>query len=134
MAHCSKRWREAYIDAQALSYQGRSGRLAIVDSPELYDFLRKSFRIPFAAWIGLRYMCSTYDLRWVNGKNQDRTMQIWSRQWMYNPNIHCGTVNLPYMPVWLTPGFQLQAAGYEKGAWYYFVEYPVQVQSTDRRP
>lgn len=49
-------------------YKGRRGRLAIVNSKELNDFLRDKFKPDRPTWIGLRYNCKYRKFIWVDGR------------------------------------------------------------------
>ena len=50
-------WQNTRKLAAQRVYRGLRGRLAVVDSPELSAFLRKTFDPRGNAWIGLRYFC-----------------------------------------------------------------------------
>ena len=58
----AKNWRVSSGLSAKRGFKGRQGRLAIVDSQEVHEFLRDTFRPDPSSWIGLRYFCGTTSL------------------------------------------------------------------------
>lgn len=128
------RWWYARLAARRRVWKGVHGRLAVVKNRQVHDFLRRTFRSPFQAWIGLRYMCSFNTLIWVTGEIQKRSaFSYWARVWnRYVPRRPgdgkpmCGGTR-GYWPVDYYPvasGFQWHANGMNKVFRSFFVEYP----------
>jgi len=61
-------WNTARKIARQRLYKGRRGRLAVVKSKAINDFLRDSFKLDVVAWIGLRYICKYNKFMWVTGE------------------------------------------------------------------
>ena len=127
-------WYKAMQLATKRVYKGAPGRLAVVNSTELSNFLRRTFRADEKAWIGLRYWCRFNKLQWITGeflKPGDFTN--WDPQWYHDGGIHGGTKRphcagkaSEYWPVHYWPvvdGFGWNANGQRKEARSYFVEY-----------
>jgi hypothetical protein len=118
-------WEKADELARSRLFRGVPGRLAVVKSRSVEDFLINTFHPRNFAFIGLRYFCRYKKLLWVTGEVHPRTAyKNWHAKW-YRTGIFCE--NAGYMPVYLTPnlkGPRWQAAGPAKYADYYFVEYP----------
>lgn len=125
-------WREARARAATFSYKGRKGRLAIVDTGELYAWLLETFNLRARSqkgytWIGLRYLCPTRDLLWVTGQEHPPSgFAAWDTPWHREDGIRCSTVpRLPYMGVFIAgERSRWQATGYRKRYRNYFIEYP----------
>ncbi len=62
----AKNWRVSSGLAAKRGFKGRQGRLAIVDSQEVHEFLRDTFRPDRSSWIGLRYFCG-YNKPFLSG-------------------------------------------------------------------
>ena len=75
-------WRHVRPAANKRTYKGIRGRLAVIKSRATHEFLRKNLGIPFNAWIGLRYHCSSGKLVWVTGEILRRGVdfEIWHRK------------------------------------------------------
>src|SRR5919106_5250359 len=98
-------WAEAKELAESRVYNGNRGRLAVVTSRLVNDFLRDTFgfAIDGATWIGLRYWCEYRKLQWVTGEIHSRTAYSnWHPRWNRNPSIECGRNRISYMPVFYT--------------------------------
>lgn len=128
-------WYFAVTRASERYYNGRRGRLAVVDSKALNDWLAKTFHPRQITWIGLRYWCKYNKLQWENGTfwkrgdyaNWDR---VWARASTQPPRgtarPRCKGKNW-FWPVhyWgIQHGFHWNANGYRKEGHAYFVEYP----------
>lgn len=132
--HMAYTWLEAERDAQRTTIKGRRGRLAMVDSLHVHEFLELTFRPDTPAWIGLRYMCGPRTLEDAEGNNVNRLrFRAWARWWHQDPAI-CQIVPAlhhvepgDFMPVAYSPiakGFQWFGMGRNKTYDAYFVEYP----------
>jgi hypothetical protein len=131
-------WDRARIEAQRRSYKGVRGRLAIVDSRALDNFLFETFRPENIAWIGLRYWCEYNKLMTSENEIYARTRYAnWSRQWAtagggaFNPSQPRCSKDRNYWPVhyWGTKhgghAGRWNANGMIKEGHEYFVEYVV---------
>ena len=121
-------WKATRKRVSHRSYKGIPGRLAVVKTKRIHEFLNKNFKIT-EAWIGLRYYCSSKKLFWVTGEVLKRgtDFEIWHRQWYRNPEVRCSTKGIPYMPVYYKrQGLRVlwQASGPNKGLHGYIIEYP----------
>lgn len=126
-------WIQAAERATEMTYKGRRGRLAIIDTPDLQAWVMKHFNFRSRlrnyggdTLIGLRYMCDSRKLVWVNGKEHPRTaFSFWDVPWYRNENIRCGLLPLPYMGVYIHgETSRWKASGYQKAYPHYLVEYP----------
>ena len=130
-------WIQAKRVAESLRYKGERGRLAVVDSPQVHQFLVENFDLKEETWIGLRFWCKYRQLQWVNGKVHRRdAFNHWDSRWYRyqgaaDPNLGwcrtAGTVAAGFMPVYYLPrkkGYRWQAVGADKGFRSYLVEYP----------
>ncbi|MEX2481062.1 MAG: C-type lectin domain-containing protein [Gammaproteobacteria bacterium] len=128
-------WHNAYLRARTLTHNGVPGRLAIIPSRSVNDFLRDSFRPKRAVWIGLQYYCHLQKLVWVDGKELSRfEYQNWGPRWNIDggsPNaLHssqCESGTAAYNPVhyWsVKSGFYWNANGKAKHFADMFVEFP----------
>ncbi|MGB8275853.1 MAG: C-type lectin domain-containing protein [Alphaproteobacteria bacterium] len=125
-------WHEAIKLAAKRVFKGVRGRLAVVKTQEVNDFLRDTFDPEAPPWIGLRYFCKYNKLLWVTGEVQPATAYSnWASPWNLNgwpghgDPAMCGW--LGYLPVhyWVPNyGFQWNANGQNKEFPRYFVEYP----------
>ena len=86
------KWKIVRAAANKRIYKGIRGRLAVIKTRATHEFLRKNLGIPFDAWIGLRYHCSTGKLVWVTGEILRRGVdfEIWHSRWYYDPTNYCG--------------------------------------------
>lgn len=84
-------WPVARAAVNKRIYKGIRGRLAVVKTRATHNFLRKNLGIPFDAWIGLRYHCSTRKLVWVTGETLRRgvDLEVWHRQFYYEGRNVC---------------------------------------------
>ncbi len=126
--HKKPHWKTAYSRAARLSYQGRRGRLAIVNDTKTLEFIRKKFEFREEAWIGLRFYCKVRKLIWVNGQPEPlHNRRLWHAQWYRNPLIKCGKLTTGhYMPVYLTSEASGQAYWQASGPSKFFVSYLVE--------
>ncbi len=86
-----RNWRTARTAVNKRIYKGLRGRLAVIKTRATHEFLRKNLGIPFNAWIGLRYHCSSGKLVWVTGEILRRGVdfEIWHRQLYYEGQNFC---------------------------------------------
>jgi hypothetical protein len=121
-------WDQIAKQAQRLTFKGVRGRLAIVDSLEIHQFLQQTFR-PNGyqyMWIGLQYHCRARKLQWSDGRTYQRgSFQAWDRQWKQDVYF-CGDTADPndWAPVAYSPQGTWIAKGRHKGYEWYYVEYP----------
>jgi hypothetical protein len=127
----NREWKEVKADAETHQYKGVQGRLAIVDSAEVHNFLLLKFRADKKTWIGMEYMCQNRVLIDSTGKRMDGlTFQAWAREWKldgYACNSGTMAKELEYMPLAYTEvreGFRWTGWGVAKRFDAYFIEYP----------
>lgn len=123
-------WTGSARDVGTLVYEGVHGRLAIIDSLEVHEFLLRTFHLGIynPAWIGLRYLCSKKQLQWVDGRLwKPGEFQAWNTPFTQDP-FFCSGVNDPsdwagvhYTP---PPNFMWMATGSGKGFEFAIVEFP----------
>ncbi|WP_168190280.1 C-type lectin domain-containing protein [Luteithermobacter gelatinilyticus] len=118
-------WQKAQIESQDLYYKGAQGRLAIIDRPEIHQFIISRFRLPGPTWIGLQYFCRSKQLKWVDNSDASKAkFSAWHTDWA-NTQVRCADKG--YMPVAyvIEKGYppRWQASGPHKGYQYYLVEY-----------
>lgn len=78
-------WPESLEEAQTQFYKGVRGRLAVINTPEVHEFVMRNFDVSREMWIGLRYWCEFRLLEWVGLRpfspgDTDR-FQAWHPQW-----------------------------------------------------
>jgi len=127
-------WSNARKLARSRFYKGVRGRLAVVKSQSVNDFLRQTFKPDEKTWIGLRYWCAYNKLQWVTGEFHPLTAYAnWDRIWRHDGGTYGGnkepTCNefFNYWPVHYWPvqnGFRWNANGTHKEFKAFFVEYP----------
>lgn len=123
-------WSGASEIATASQFNGVPGRLAVVNTAEIHDFLLKNFRIQRQeVWIGLQVMCENNLPVWVDGSViEGDGFAVWDlEKWYRNPNINCNVSRIPYMGVYYKPPpgfFRWQAAGWAKRFSGMMIEYP----------
>jgi hypothetical protein len=116
--------------AAGRSYKGTPGRLAIVRNQDTHLFIMQNLRPNADTWIGLRYLCKTHELKWVNGESLKKgQFQAWHQTWDQSGVAGCvrGGGETDWMPVAYTPagqGFRWIAKGGKKIYVAYLVEYP----------
>ena len=66
-------WAMADKQAATREYKGVHGRLAIVDTVEVHEFLERTFHTPCETWIGLRYWCGPQKLQRQDSPNYNQT-------------------------------------------------------------
>ena len=122
-------WRTVRAAVNKRIYKGIRGRLAVIRTRATHEFLRKNLGIPFDAWIGLRYHCSTGKLVWVTGEILKRGVdfEIWHSRWNYDPTNYC-RVGSKYLVVFYMgmEGSYLywRASGPSHGLTGALIEYP----------
>lgn len=116
-------WANARAAAGRKSYKGRRGRLAKIDNPAVHQFIGQELPRRGNAFIGLRFVCSTRQLVWLDGSTHQNGFAPWSRVW-YRAVDNCATSRVPFMPVMYTPQNRWTAQGPAKFLDYYIVEYP----------
>ena len=117
-------WARARAAAGRKTYKGRRGRLARIDSPSVHEFIGQELPLRGRAFIGLRFVCSTRKLIWLDGSRHQNGFAPWGRVW-YRTLDNCANSNVPYMAVMYTPQKRWQAQGPAKFLNYYIVEFPV---------
>jgi hypothetical protein len=121
-------WLTANAEARSREYKGIHGRLAVVDSLEIHEFLERTFHPNVDVWIGLRYWCQKKTLEWSNGRTAKRSFQAWDVNWQQDIYAcKSGDKNTDFMPVAYTPtdkGFRWIGKGRHKEYFAYFVEFP----------
>jgi len=126
-------WYQAEQNAESRVFKGVHGRLAVVDSLEVHEFLLMTFHSEFESWIGLRYWCDRHKLEWSDGRFlEPGSFQAWDSAWMREGKTCSGAAmpNNPeqYMPVAYNPiskgPFRWIAKGWYKGYFSYFIEFP----------
>ena len=125
-------WQTAKRIAEGLDFKGTRGRLAIIESPKVHNFLYRNFITDEESWIGLRYWCTYRKLQWVDGTvAQPGDFGAWSPTWYRTDGTRpCeagATKATGYMSVYVRArqnGFKWQAVGSGKKFYLYFVEYP----------
>ncbi len=132
-------WQVARRLAASRMHNGVRGRLAVVRSQHIADFLRETFRPDHAAWIGLRYWCRFNKLQWVTGEFYKRgEYSDWRGTWNVSggrpggPRVSsCSKRRYEYWPVhyWsMQDGFYWNANGTQKNLYAFFLEYPAESQ------
>ncbi|WP_281300077.1 MULTISPECIES: C-type lectin domain-containing protein [unclassified Iodidimonas] len=132
-------WKRANNTARSMTFRGRNGRLAVIDSPELYDWILEqwdvgSIQYDGDTWIGLRYWCNFRKLTWSDGSTHPfGAFGPWDAQWYRNGDIRCGVNAMDYMPVYISKNTRRwKAAGQMKGYAYFLVEYPPSKTAADQ--
>lgn len=138
-------WPQVRKLAASRVYKGRHGRLAIVKSKAVNDFLRDTFKPDMPAWIGLRFFCKYRKFVWVDGEvlkpgDYRNFGVVWNREAMGDVGrSKCSSVP-GWQPVHYWPainrggwgseahmerfGFHWNANGFGKHWRLFFVEYP----------
>ena len=130
--HVGYDWLEADRDAKRQVYNGRHGRLALVPSLHVHEFLELTFRTDTYTWIGLRYMCKTRRLEDSAGRLVTASFVAWARFWRQDDNIcvmnpHDSRWPNEFMSVAYSPinkGFRWIGKGKHKVYAAYFIEFP----------
>lgn len=124
-------WLSAQSIASSLTFKGVPGRLAIVKTPEVHDFLLRTFRSfnRDDAWIGMKVDCKSMKAYWTDGTPVDQqSFSAWDLGRWYRTDINCmNNPALGWMGVYYKPanaGFRWQASGPAKAFEYMFIEYP----------
>jgi hypothetical protein len=123
-------WPAVEKQAEDQSYKGVRGRLAIVDSAEVHEFLLRTFRpnqYQFI-WIGMRYMCDQRKLVTVDGRTVPQGGFLpWDKNWHPDPYACKDHNRQPedFAPVAYTPNMKSWIIlGRDKGYPWYFIEFP----------
>ncbi|MDH3944919.1 MAG: C-type lectin domain-containing protein [Anaerolineae bacterium] len=128
-------WATSQRLASTRTHKNVRGRLAVVKTKQVNDFLRDTFKPDHAAWIGLRYYCHFNKLQWVTGETHPHSAYSnWDRVWNHAGgrdsglgSTKCGKSADHYWPVhyWSDKGgFRWNANGPVKEWYSFFVEYP----------
>lgn len=121
-------WETADALAKAREYKGARGRLAIVDTVEVHQFLERTFHPDEPTWIGLRYACSTRTLWWADGRKWKPGFQAWDANWRQDVYAcKSGDPAKDFMPVAysaIDKGFKWIGKGKNKQFNGYFIEFP----------
>lgn len=130
-------WEAARARAGKKVFKGVRGRLAVVDSPEIHDFVLRTFDLTerqISVWIGLRYWCSARLLQWEGDRpyspSDPDQFKVWHTQWSRSDEDACHftkSAALGFAPVYYrTLGglTRWQAVGAAKYFDYYLVEFP----------
>jgi hypothetical protein len=118
------------IQAASQTFKGVKGRLAIVDTAEVHEFLLKTFRPNHyqAIWIGLRYLCRAKQLEWSDGRLwKPGSFAAWDARGWNQDVFTCTKPDDPndWAPVAYSPEMQgWIAKGRDKGFPWYFLEFP----------
>ena len=127
------KWETAQELAQASTFKGVHGRLAVVKDIGVHNFLQTTFKPRWDSWIGLRYLCLSRRLEYVDGTFWKSGMfAAWDKAWDHSGMSNCGGYSWgpkidQYMGVAYSPptlGFRWFAQGYPKQYYSYFVEFP----------
>jgi len=128
-------WDEAVRHAKRMTYKGRRGRLAIIDSADLYGWILRQWDLttmPYAAdtWIGLRYWCPYRELAWSNGtKYSFAAFTPWAVPWYRTGYTPCAG-GMSYMGVYIEGNtLRWQATPPNKAFLHYIVEYSAEDES-----
>jgi hypothetical protein len=121
-------WQQAEAEARGLWYKGVRGRLAVVNTFEVHDFLLRTFRSNQYQWIwiGLKYECRARKLVWSDGETfKPGDFEAWAKNWKIDPYF-CTDTNFPadWGDVAYSPQHAWVAVGRHKGYEWYFMEYP----------
>ncbi len=118
------RWNSARAQARGMVFNGVRGRLAVVDSAEIMEFVRDNFEVAEPTWVGARLLCKPRKLLWENAKIQQRSDYArWHERWASSAR-QCPAVR--YMPLFLTAereGFYWRASEPRQGLKYALVEF-----------
>ena len=121
-------WDKVAQQARNQVYKGVRGRLAIVDSFEIHEFLLRTFHPNQYqyVWIGLRYLCRAKALQWSDGRMfQPGSFEAWDPKWKQDIYV-CSDTNdrHDWAPVAYSPHFTWIVKGRHKGYDWYFIEFP----------
>lgn len=127
-------WEGVNRIARQRIYMGRRGRLAVVRSRKINNFLRDTFKPTRSTWIGLRYYCLQRRFVWVTGdvlrpgqyRNFGRVWNAGTAEPSGQRDYKCTGTSRPW-PVhyWgVQFGFRWNANGSAKYFRFFFVEYP----------
>jgi hypothetical protein len=123
-------WLKTEKFAEDQFFMGVHGRLAIVDSIEIHEFLLRTFRPNYSQWIwiGLRYLCRQRQLQWSDGSLwKVGSFEAWDTNWKQDIYFCAGTDDpndwapVAYAP---TPNFRWIGKGRGKGYEWAFIEFP----------
>jgi len=130
-------WDTAKVRAEAKTFKGVRGRLAVIDSAETHAFVVRTFNLArdkLQVWIGLRYWCEAHLLQWESGRPYSPSdpghFKIWHSQWSRNSANDCSFAKsreTGFVPVYYRTIGNLtrwQAVGAAKNFPHYLVEFP----------
>jgi hypothetical protein len=121
-------WTAVKKQAESQVFKGVRGRLAVVDSSEVHEFLLQHFHPDQYryTWIGLEYHCRKKQLQWSNGQTLAHgEFSAWAANWRVD-KWACSDTTFPddYAAVAYDPHMRWVLVGRHKGYDYYFVEFP----------
>lgn len=130
-------WEAARQRAAMKTFKGVQGRLAVVDSAAIHNFVLRTFNLTqrkAAVWIGLRYWCAAHLLQWGTDRPFEPSdpdhFKMWHAQWSRSDESACGltkSAKVGFAPVYYrTIGniTRWQAVGAAKYFSFYLVEFP----------
>ncbi len=131
-------WEDARSLAAERTYKGRHGRLAMLDSAELQNWVLGTFDLPERGyngntWIGIRYWCSFRKLTDIDGATYSfQSFSAWDTPWYRDGGTRCEiNQKLPYMGVYIQgTASRWRAAGFLKRYPNFLVEYPAPTSDT----
>jgi len=127
-------WDAAAEQARKLRHEGRRGRLAVVDSRALQDWLLERWEPGVLGWggniwIGLRYWCDYRRMTWSDGTEHPfSAFAVWDRPWYATRSGEegCSRRGESWLGVFIAGGSsrQWRAASQDIAVAHYIVEYP----------
>ena len=130
--HEGVEWGEARAHAAKRRFRGRRGRLAVIDSADLYQWILTTFNLgqyfhEGRTWIGLRYWCKYRQLALASGEAYPvNGFTAWDQPWERPGGTTCSSyAKLPFMGVYIEGATgRWRATGHRKRFPYYLVEFP----------
>ena len=122
----AKQWAESRV------FHGVRGRLAVIKSREVQEFIAKKLQPDDGAWFGLSFRCDSRSLWWVTGENWPLSAyQNWNRPWNVegttwkNANhAQCPPNEVAGVHYWgAATGYKWNVNGPHKGFHYLIIEY-----------
>ena len=120
----------ADAEARGLMFKGVHGRLAVVDSMEVHEFLMRTFHPLEPVLIGVRYSCARRRLIASNGEDVSSFRPPWDTPWDQGEKTCAGNPPPPTLYASIAysavdKGFRWYAKSFGKEFFAYFVEFPV---------
>ncbi|MCP5382864.1 MAG: hypothetical protein H6912_10920 [Kordiimonadaceae bacterium] len=116
-------WDEAQALASTHKFKNTSGRLAVIDRPEVHRFLVGKFAFMQDTWIGLRFFCEDSILVWSNGTSgRGSYFSNWSHN-TQKTNLSCPQTGYLYTYI-NGNAFDWDLASWQKTSNYVLIEYP----------